>query len=186
VKKRIILCIIIAISLALSLIACTPKVSVPIVPEGPAPLSLERDLGVYVDGTWFPILQDAEALLTALGSDYTMEIIGACVYQGDDKIFIYADCMVFTNPNGVRDIWHLIKLDSDNLSTSRDIRVGMTLDELTAAYGTAFYGELGDDIVLVYSISGVEEDEESPFIRFVLDGDIITYIEICYPTNDFS
>lgn len=146
------------------------------------PLSFEEDIGITIDGEWFPIWQDAAGLLKALGNDYELYAAPSCVFdEGDDKEFAYDGCYVYTNPNGSRDIWYSIFLENDTYSTARGISVGSALDDVIKAYGENYYWE--GDTVLTYSVSGIEGDISSPCIQFTLAEEVVTAIEIYYPTN---
>jgi hypothetical protein len=147
----------------------------------PADMSLEKDMGITVSGTWYPIHQDAAPLLEAIGEDFELYAAPSCLFAGDDKEFSYDSCSVFTNPDGDKDIWYIIDLKDGTYSTSRGIHVGSTKDELIAAYGEKFYWE--SDYQMTYSISGVQGDLTSPCIIFDLADDVVTKIEIYYPTN---
>lgn len=147
----------------------------------PADISLEKDMGITVDGTWFPIYQDAAPLLASLGEDYELYAAPSCLFTGEDKEFSYGSCSVFTNPDGDQDIWYLMALKDGTYATARGIHVGSTKDELIAAYGEKYYWE--SDYQMVYSISGVKGDLASPCIIFDLQDDVVTKIEIYYPTN---
>ena len=147
----------------------------------PLPMAMDSDMGIEIDGRWFPIWNDAEGILSALGDGYELYSAPSCVFVGEDKEFAYNDCNVYTNPDGDRDIWYSVYLLTDAFSTSRGIRVGSSLDEIFAAYGERFYWE-GEEI-LSYSISGIKGDIESPCIQFFLSDDFVTAIDIYYPTN---
>ncbi|MDR2600678.1 MAG: hypothetical protein LBC73_10455 [Oscillospiraceae bacterium] len=147
----------------------------------PEPLEMTKDMGIVVNGEWFPIWQDASALLNALGDDYELSTAPSCVFEGDDKEFAYDRVFVFTNPDGSRDLWFSIFIIDNSLSTARGITVGSTLDEVIAAYGSNHYWE-GSNI-LTYSLSGIEGDIDSPCIQFTISDEVVTAIEIYYPTN---
>ena len=147
----------------------------------PAPLSMSDDMGIRISGQWFPIWQDASALLRALGDDYELSAAASCVFDGEDKEFAYDGCFVFTNPNGDRDIWYSILLESDAFPTARGVRVGNSVEEVMDAYGDRYYWEGAD--ILTYSISGEEGDIASPCILFTLADGCVSTIEIYYPTN---
>lgn len=149
--------------------------------SGPAPLTLEKDFGLTVGGIWFPIHQDAEPLLAALGDDYELYAAPSCLFWGEDKEFAYEGVALFTNPDGDLDIWYLVAITSDLYETARGIRIGSSQEDLTAAYGEKYYWE--SDYEMVYSISGVQGDLASPCIFFVLEDDIVAAIDIYYPTN---
>ena len=147
----------------------------------PAPLSMEEDMGISVNGRWFPIWQDAAGLLQALGDDYELTSAPSCVFEGEDKEFAYDGCFVFTNPDGDRDIWYSMYLVDDTLSTARGIMVDSSLDEVMSEYGDRYFWE--GDSILTYSISGVQGDIDSPCIQFTVAEERVTAIEIYYPTN---
>ncbi|MGI6162245.1 MAG: hypothetical protein ACOYJD_09550 [Christensenellales bacterium] len=144
-------------------------------------MSLEKDMGITVDGTWYPIYQDAAPLLASIGEDYELFAAPSCLFTGEDKEFSYDSCSVFTNPDGDKDIWYIIDLKDATYSTSRNIRVGNTADDLISAYGEKYYWE--SDYQMVYSISNIQGDLTSPCIMFDLEDDVITKIGIYYPTN---
>lgn len=152
------------------------------VPAEPQPFSFEKDMGIEIDGTWFPIWQDASGLIAALGDDYELYAAPSCVFdEGDDKEFAYAGINIYTNPDGPRDLWYCAYLHGSDYSTSRSITVGNTLEEVTAVYGDGFYWE--GEATLIYSVSGVQGDISSPNIQFTVSDGTVTDIEIYYPTN---
>lgn len=151
-------------------------------PTEPQPLTMDKDLGIAINGVWFPIWQDASGLIQALGSDYELYAAPSCVFdEGDDKEFAYDGIYVYTNPVSGQDIWYSVFIESSAYSTSRGISVGSALDDIMAAYDDGFYWE--GDTILTYSISGIEGDISSPCIQFTIADQIVTAIEIYYPTN---
>lgn len=147
----------------------------------PAALTLEKDFGISVKGTWFPIYQDAAPLLKAIGDDYELFAAPSCLYEGEDKEFSYESCSLFSNPEGEKDVWYLLDIKDGSLSTARGITVGSTKDELVAAYGETYYWE--SDYQMTYSISGVKGDLSSPCIIFDLADEQVSKISVYYPTN---
>ena len=150
-------------------------------PAAGSPFTLEKDMGIHVDGKWYPIHEDAAPLLAALGDGYELFTAPSCVFVGEDKEFSYPHASVFTNPDGDRDIWYEILLLDDTLATARGIRVGDPLEDVIAAYGDNYYWE--GDTVLTYSVSGVQGDIASPCILFTVEDNVVTQIVIYYPTN---
>ena len=149
---------------------------------GAKDFSMKEDMGIKVDGKWYPIFQDAAPLLSALGSDYELFAAPSCLYDGEDKEFAYAGCSVFTNPgNGGIDVWYIIRLTDDSLETARGIKVGDTKDAVVKAYGDKYYME--SDYQMVYSISGKQGDLASPCMIIDFENDKVSCIEIYYPTN---
>jgi len=191
---------VLAVLLALALTACAPTAPAPTPPEdlppiqprvedqpgdaSPAALTLQEDLGIEVNGAWYPILQDAAPLLAALGGDYDLYAADSCVFPewGDDKEFEYKSWCVFTNPDEKgRDIWYQIALTDDTLQTARGIAVGDTLESVYAAYGEGYYWEGAS--TLTYSVSGQPGDIASPNIQFTVENGLVALIDIYYPTN---
>ena len=144
-------------------------------------LSLEKDMGISIEGTWYPILKEASPLLTALGEDPQITSFPSCVFEGEDREFRFKNCLVFTNPDGEKDIWYNILLLDDSLATARGIRVGDSLEKVKEAYGEKFYWE--GETILVYSISGKQGDMENPCILFTIEDNLVIEIEIYDPAN---
>ena len=144
-------------------------------------MSLEKDMGLLLDGVWHPILNDVQSLREALGEPAALNAAPSCVFVGEDKEFVYEGLTYFTNPVGEQDIWFEAQLTSNAYGTSRGIRVGDTMDMLKEAYGEGCYWE--GETILTYSVSGIEGDYASPCIMFEIVDDVIAGIDIYYPTN---
>lgn len=142
--------------------------------------TLAKDMGIEVKGIWYPIYKDATLLLNAFGDNYTITSAPSCVFEGEDKEFIYSGFSLYTNPNGKQDIWYDLRITDTSLSTRRGIKVGDTLEKIEAAYGKVHYYE-GN--IATYSVSGKQGDIASPCIQFTLENGKVTVIEIYYPTN---
>ena len=143
--------------------------------------TLEKDFGVTVNGKWFPIHSDVSGLLNELGDDYELAEWASCAFVGQDKSFEYSDYDILTNPDGAKDIWYLISLHTDKLSTARGIKVGDSEEKVKEAYGDKFYWD--DELTLVYSISGQEGDSSSPNIQFTIEDGEVIQIDMDYPTG---
>ena len=150
---------------------------------GSKALSLNNDMGISINGQWFPIQKDVSALLNILGDNYSLSTAPSCVFEGEDKEFDFGDLLISTNPNpdGTKDIWYSVYITSEDFPTARGIRVGSSLDEVKAAYGSNFFWE--SQSIITFSISGIEGDITSPCIQFTVTDGIVTAIEIYYPTN---
>ena len=150
-------------------------------PEPGAPLALETDLGLLVDGVWYPILNDFAPLLAALGEPTDLVAAPSCVFKGEDKEFVYDGMSVYTNPLGEIDVWYEAYITGADFRTARGIGIGAALEDVLAAYGENYYLE-GEDM-LTYSLSGDPEDYASPCLVFTLTGGAVSCIDIYYPTN---
>jgi hypothetical protein len=144
-------------------------------------MSLEKDMGLLLNGMWYPILNDFRALHEALGEPAALNAAPSCVFVGEDKEYVYEGLTAFTNPVGEQDIWFEMQLTNNTYATSRGIRVGDTLEMLQNAYGDRCYWE--GETILTYSVSGIEGDYASPCIMFEIVDDVIASIDIYYPTN---
>ncbi len=149
--------------------------------SGVEPFTLEKDMGVTLDGTWYPVLTDAAPMVESMG-DHELFASPSCVYDsGDDKEFACKDYSIFTNPVDGKDIWYDFMVSGGTIETARGIKIGDSVDDIIAAYGDKYYWE-GENI-LTYSVSGVEGDYESPCIIFTIEDDKVTLFNIYYPTN---
>ena len=150
-------------------------------PEPGAPLALETDLGLLVDGVWYPILNDFAPLLAALGEPTDLVAAPSCVFKGEDKEFVYDGMSVYTNPLGEVDVWYEAYITGAGFQTARGIGIGSAREDVLAAYGENYYLE-GEDM-LTYSLSGDPEDYASPCLVFTLTDGAVSCIDIYYPTN---
>lgn len=150
----------------------------------PAPgedFSLAGDMGLYVDGNWFAILNDFAPLKEVLGEPLDMTAAPSCAFKGDDKEFIYDGMSIYTNPLGDMDVWMEAYITGGDFTTPRGIGIGASFEDVVAAYGEGYYSD--DDDYITYSVSGDETDYSSPCIQFTFDSGIVDCIDIYYPTN---
>ena len=153
-------------------------------PDPASPLTLEGDMGLLVENTWYPILNDFTPLKEALGEAEDIIAAPSCVFQGEDKEFVYDGMSVFTNPLGALDVWYEVCITGEGYTTVRGIGVGSSRNEIIAAYGQNYYME-GEN-VMTFSVSGIEGDYESPCVMFELTEDgLVSCIDIYFPTNTF-
>lgn len=143
--------------------------------------SLEGDMGLYLDGTFYPILNYFDGLHDALGEELDMMSAPSCAFKGDDKEFVYDGMSIYTNPLGDSDVWMEAYITGGDFTTTRGIGIGASFDEVVAAYGDGYYADSEDYIT--YSISGDPDDYASPCIMFTFDDGIVDCIDIYYPTN---
>ena len=146
-----------------------------------APLTLEDDMGLYVGGEWFPILNDFTALKDALGEPDEMIAAPSCVFKGDDKEFRYDGLSIYTNPLGDMDVWFEAYITGGDTVTARGIGIGASQEDVIAAYGDGFYSE--GEGMMTYNTSGDANDYASPCVIFTLENGAVSCIDIYYPTN---
>lgn len=152
-----------------------------VAPAAGDPLSLEADLGLAIDGTFYPILYYFDGLHEALGEELDMMAAPSCAFKGDDKEFVYDGMSIYTNPLGDDDVWMEAYITGGDWTTTRGIGIGASMEDVVAAYGDGYYAD-GDDMI-TYSLSGDPDDYASPCIIFTLEGGAVSCIDIYYPTN---
>ncbi|MBR2523046.1 MAG: hypothetical protein IKE53_01250 [Clostridiales bacterium] len=86
-------------------------------------------------GTTVQVNTDVSAALAAFGDDYTYYESNSCAYQGLDKIYTYPLFVIYTYPDGDRDMISSVEVKADVISTEEGIRIGSSRDDVTAAYG---------------------------------------------------
>lgn len=162
--------------------AVTPSATPAVTTQAPvaaAPFG-DADLVFSLNGTGYKLKTDAKPLLDALGPGYKLTASPSCLYVGEDKTFDYPDISIVTFPDGKKDIMDEIDLNTDKYATSRGIKVGNTLDQITAAYGPNYYNDGG---VIEYILSGDPNDKKSPMLYFQMDGDTVSLIGLYSASN---
>ena len=145
------------------------------------PLSLEADIGLYLDGIFYPILNDFATLEAILGEADEVNSAPSCAFKGDDKEFVYDGMSIFTNPLGELDVWMEAYITGGDYVTTRGIGIGSSEADVLAAYGDGFYVE-GENM-MTYSLSGDPEAIDSPCIIFTLEDGAVVCMDIYFPTN---
>lgn len=148
------------------------------------PFTLEYDMGLCIDGTWFPIVNDFDGgLHQLLGEELDMMAAPSCAFKGDDKEFVFDGMSIYTNPLGDMDVWMEAYITGGDWTTARGIGIGATVDDILAAYGENYYHEGGNEDIMTYSISGKPNDYASPCTIFTLEDGAVIAIDIYYNTN---
>lgn len=145
-----------------------------------APFTLD-DVGVIVEGEFYPIFGAADELLSALGEPLTESSAPGCVYEGFDREFEYACGALYTCPYEGVDTWYEFYITAPGVETARGIEVGDAVEDVYAAYGQNFYDEGGG--MFTYSISGDPDDLGSPCVIFGVENGVVVLIDIYYPIN---
>jgi len=145
------------------------------------PVSMEKDLGVVAGGVYYPVFTAAQPLVEALGEPLEQMASPSCVFEGEDREFVYEYGSLYTNPIEGTDIWFDFYITAPGMATSRGLSVGDTVEKMLELYGENFYAE--DEDMYTYSLSGVEGDLSSPCLIFESEEGLIVAIDIYYPTN---
>lgn len=163
--KKLLLSSLIIISLLL--FACSPKGSID-----------NKDLVFVYSGTSFLLDSDVAQLIETLGGDYEYIEAPSCVYEGNDKTFVYEDFEIYTYPLDGKDLIDEIIILSSEYETSRGISVGDTVDELKKAYGDKYTDQGG---LITYHKN--QADKKSPVIYFYTQNGVIVSIHYYSASN---
>jgi len=144
-------------------------------------LTLEKDLGVVVDGVFYPVFQPVDALLDALGEPGETVSSPSCVFDGEDREHVYEYGSIYTNPIDGADVWYEFYIYDMGMATTRGLSVGDGVDKMLELYGEGYYSE--GEGMYTYSLSGDPEDYGSPCLIFESEDGVIVTIDIYYPTN---
>jgi hypothetical protein len=140
----------------------------------------QEDLVFAIEGNNFALDTDIAPLIEILGDDYTLSSAPSCVYDGEDKTYDYGNIIIYTYPNGEKDIIWEIDIVGSEYPTAKGIKVGDSLEDINAAYGDSGF-DVGH--TYIYNISENEDDIESPQLCFEFDEDKISSIIFYSPSN---
>ena len=195
---KVMLTLALVILMALALVACAPKADpdpkpadVTEAPTEPAdnteaaaadhkgePFSNAFDMAVIINGKTYPVRVDSAEVLAALGDGYEYGETVSCVYDGYDKTFTYDGIVVSTVPVDGKDVIEMFTITGPAYTTTRNITVGATRDEVIEAYGENYFA----DGYLTYTESGSEENISEMRIQFLFDDDTLSEIYIYSPS----
>lgn len=142
------------------------------------PFNNDFDMAVKFGGKTYPVRVDSADVLSALGTDCEKDETISCVYDGMDKTFAYDGIVVSTVPVDGKDVVEMFTITGKDYTTTRDITVGATRDEVIKAYGENYW----DDGYLTYTESGDENDISEMRIQFEFSGDAVSAIYIYSPS----
>ena len=114
---------------------------------------------------------DMDTVLAALGEANSMTTAPSCIGVGEDKTYHYDGFTVTTYPRGDKDYVMEIKVLDAAIATAKGIRLGSTMDDMTAAYGSG-YRTFG------YICAYRTNDNKS--LQFFVEDGVITEISYAY------
>lgn len=82
---------------------------------------------------------DFSSIKSGLGEPDEEYSSPSCLYDGDDKTFIYGGVTVFTYPDGSKDKVLEVEVVSDDAQTPKGLKIGLSVDEVTEIYGNSGY-----------------------------------------------
>jgi hypothetical protein len=87
--------------------------------------------------------EDMSAVLTRLGEPKTALEAPSCAFPGEiDKVYGYAGANILTYPDDGVDYVYMVNYMDDSITTPEGIRLGDTLEDVTAAYGDGYTEEM--------------------------------------------
>jgi hypothetical protein len=108
-------------------------------PEGP---NADGYIFVY-DGVNVYMGEDMSAVLARLGEPRTALEAPSCAFPGEiDKVYGYSGANILTFPEDGVDYVYMVNYMDDSIETPEGIRLGDTLDDVTAAYGGGYTEEM--------------------------------------------
>ena len=142
------------------------------------PFSNDFDMAVIIDGKTYHVRVDSADVLAALGDDREEDQSISCVYDGYDKTFTYDGIVVSTVPVDGKDVIEMFTITGPAYTTTRNITVGATRDEVISAYGDKYF----DDGYLTYTESGTDADISEMRIQFSFEDDVVSEIFVYSPS----
>ena len=139
----------------------------------------EIDLIFDYNNVSYPLNSEAAPLLEALGSEYTETTAPSCVYDGEDKMFEYDNMTIYTYPTDGIDMIDEIYFFGGDFQTTKDIKIGSTLEEVKEQYGQGF--DKGS--TYEYVLSGDKDDVKSPRLTFEISDGKVTGISFYSASN---
>ena len=128
----------------------------------------EMDFAVVVNGMLIKIGDDINEMLSEVGEPDDFTEARSCLHDGNDRIYTYGGIVIYTYPNGKKDIVNIIEFQGDEKTLS-GIGLGSTKAEIEAAYGSDYVEEFS---FMTYMY------RENATISFQMDGEECAYIEM--------
>ena len=114
---------------------------------------------------------DMDTVLAALGEANSMTTAPSCIGVGEDKTYHYDGFTVTTYPRGDKDYVMEIKVLDAAIATAKGIRLGSTMDDMTAAYGS---GNRTFGYICAY------QTNDNKSLQFFVEDGVITEISYAY------
>lgn len=134
-----ILCLMLALMLAMSMAACGGDDPTTAPTGGNEPTPANDGYIFHHNGTAIVMHADAAPILAALGEPKTYTEETSCAFDGKDKTYFFGSFYLQTYPIGDKDYVYSVWFADDSVTTDEGVYVGMTQKEVEAAYGTAGY-----------------------------------------------
>jgi len=134
-----------------------------------------EDIALKINGKTYRCGEDVKPLLKELGDGYSYSEAISCAYDGLDKTYSYDNFDVYTYPDGDIDRVSEITAYSDDVSTTKGLKVGDPVERMEELYGKG-YSEEG--ITLVYEIPPKQANAEGASLYVTVEDGVIQSIAI--------
>lgn len=129
----------------------TTKKTETVIKEG----SFSKDDAVIQTGSVkIKVNDDFKNIKASLGEPEEEYSSPSCLYEGDDKTFIYSDMTIYTYPSGDKDKVLEVEVTGGNATTPDGLKIGLSYDEVKSIYGSCDYDgyscEYSDGSVYLY------------------------------------
>lgn len=152
--------------------ATKPVATKPAVTEAPKPQGSfsAADTDFVCNGQRVSLNENMSSVLSKLGNAVNVSSAPSCHGEGEDKTYEYNGFTVYTYPSGGNDLVLEINVQSSAVPTSKGVKTGSSLNDVTAVYGN---GYTTDGNYVIYS-SGVKT------LQFFMSGNTVSEIDYYY------
>lgn len=152
--------------------AATKPATKPAVTEAPKPQGSfsAADTDFVCNGQRVSLNENMSSVLSKLGNAVNVSSAPSCHGEGEDKTYEYNGFTIYTYPSGGNDLVLEINVQSSAVPTSKGVKTGSSLNDVTAVYGN---GYTTDGNYIIYS-SGVKT------LQFFMSGNTVSEIDYYY------
>lgn len=127
----------------------------------------KEDFAIVVNGIKIELGTDINEVIEQLGEPDDYVQARSCLHEGDDKIYTYGGIVIYTYPQGKKDIVYIVEYTGEE-KTPAGIGLGSTMVDLEKAYGNKY---VEDAFYTVYEL------EENATISIQFEKEKVIYIE---------
>lgn len=149
-----------------------PAPTKPAVTEAPKPQGSfgAADTDFVYNGQRVSLNENMSSVLSKLGKAVNVSSAPSCHGDGEDKTYEYNGFTIYTYPGGGNDLVLEVNVLSSAVPTSKGIKVGSSLNDITAVYGN---GYTTDGNYIIFS-SGIKT------LQFFMNGNTVSEIDYYY------
>ena len=149
-----------------------PAPTKPAATEAPKPQGSfsSADTDFVYNGHRVSLNENMSSVLSKLGKAASVSSAPSCHGDGEDKTYEYNGFTIYTYPSGGNDLVLEINVQSSAIPTSKGIKAGSSLNDITAVYGNNY---TNDGNYIVFS-SGIKT------LQFFMSGNTVSEIDYYY------